>query len=195
MSYLAELQRETIARRARIAARGVADPGINLKRKRPEPEPVVEIVTELPKPKPLPLKPLPPPSKPTRDWVLIGNHNRETDAKRILRVVCDYFSMPAAVLKSKKRTHAVVRPRQICIYLMYTMTALSYPQIGRLMGGFDHSSAIHATRRIAELRTTDPQIDAAVTAIMAELTPQEAEPVVPKDIHLAALECDPWSGE
>ncbi len=63
----------------------------------------------------------------------------------------------------------VARPRQIAMYLAKRLTTRSLPEIGRKFGGRDHSTVIHAVRRIEELRDKDREIDTAVRYLLREL--------------------------
>ncbi len=63
----------------------------------------------------------------------------------------------------------VARPRQIAMYLAKRLTTRSLPEIGRKFGGRDHSTVIHAVRRIEELRDKDREIDGAVRTLLREL--------------------------
>ena len=56
-------------------------------------------------------------------------------------------------MSSKRRARAIVRPRQVAMYLSKVLTPRSYPEIGRKFGGRDHSTVIHAVRLIEDLRT------------------------------------------
>ena len=67
------------------------------------------------------------------------------------------------------RARAVARPRQIAMYLAKRLTTRSLPEIGRKFGGRDHSTVIHAVRRIEELRDSDRDIDGAVRVLMRQL--------------------------
>lgn len=164
----------------KIAARAVPDEPIDLKRKKaPKPmivspaiieivEPIIEIVEadlygcELPKHEPM--------SVPTRTWLLPATRDGELTLNAISQAVGAYFNLPRSALRSHRRRMTIVRPRQICAYLAVNMTRLSLPQIGYQMGDFDHTTILHAARKIAELCKTDPKIDEAVTAIMAKLS-------------------------
>jgi chromosomal replication initiator protein len=70
---------------------------------------------------------------------------------------------------SARRARAVARPRQIAMYLAKRLTTRSLPEIGRKFGGRDHSTVIHAVRKIEELRDQDRDIDEAVRTLMREL--------------------------
>ena len=63
----------------------------------------------------------------------------------------------------------MARPRQIAMYLAKRLTPRSLPEIGRKFGGRDHSTVIHAVRRIEELRDTDRDVDGAVRVLLGQL--------------------------
>ena len=70
---------------------------------------------------------------------------------------------------SQRRAVAIARPRQIAMYLAKRLTTRSLPEIGRKFGGRDHSTVIHAVRRIEELRDTDRDVDGAVRVLLGQL--------------------------
>jgi chromosomal replication initiator protein len=59
---------------------------------------------------------------------------------------------------SPRRTRSIARPRQVAMFLSKRLTAKSLPEIGRRFGGRDHTTVIHAVRKIEELRSLDSQI-------------------------------------
>ena len=61
-------------------------------------------------------------------------------------------------LLSARRARQVARPRQVAMYLAKTLTSRSLPDIGRRFGGRDHTTVIHAVKKIEELKATDSQI-------------------------------------
>lgn len=78
----------------------------------------------------------------------------------ILGVVANLSTISERVMKSARRTHAVVNARHVAVFLACEMTSASLPQIGRFMGGRDHTTIMHARRRIAEIMAgNDPQHD------------------------------------
>ncbi|MEP9354413.1 chromosomal replication initiator protein DnaA [Xanthobacter sp. KR7-65] len=85
---------------------------------------------------------------------------RPTDPRRvriddILRVVAKHYNVSRADLLSQRRTANVVKPRQIAMYLAKTLTLRSLPEIGRRFGGRDHTTVLHAVRKIDGLVATD----------------------------------------
>ena len=84
---------------------------------------------------------------------------------RIQRAVCEAFSISLTDMSSKRRARAVARPRQVAMYLSKKLTKRSLPDIGRRFGGRDHTTVMHAVKRITELRSEDPTFDAQVSAV------------------------------
>lgn len=76
----------------------------------------------------------------------------------ILNVVALQFSVRGSDLKSEKRVRKLSLPRQICMYLLRRHLNLSYPDIGKFMGGKDHSTVMHGVNKIAEAMRSDPEI-------------------------------------
>ena len=68
----------------------------------------------------------------------------------ILRQVASYFDVKVSDLKSTKRARAIAYPRQVCMYLCRQHTSSSYPEIGKALGGKDHTTAMNAFKRIKE---------------------------------------------
>ncbi|MBP7001815.1 chromosomal replication initiator protein DnaA [Amaricoccus sp.] len=83
---------------------------------------------------------------------------RKVTIDEILRKVADHYNLRMADLLSARRARAVARPRQVAMYLAKTLTSKSLPDIGRRFGGRDHTTVIHAVRKIEELRQSDSQI-------------------------------------
>jgi chromosomal replication initiator protein len=73
----------------------------------------------------------------------------------IQKLVATHFNVNRADILSSRRTASVVRPRQIAMYLAKVLTPRSLPEIGRRFGGRDHTTVLHAVRKIAGLVTTD----------------------------------------
>jgi chromosomal replication initiator protein len=100
--------------------------------------------------------------------VLRGAERRVT-IDEIQRAVSAHFELKPVDLVSARRAVVVARPRQIAMYLAKRLTTRSLPEIGRKFGGRDHSTVIHAVRRIEELRDKDREIDSAVRTLLHEL--------------------------
>ena len=100
--------------------------------------------------------------------VLRGSQKRVT-IDEIQKLVSQHFELKPLDLISARRARVVARPRQIAMYLAKRLTTRSLPEIGRKFGGRDHSTVIHAVRRVEELRDADRDIDAAVRSLMRQL--------------------------
>ena len=99
---------------------------------------------------------------------LRGSQRRIT-IDEIQKAVSSHFDLKQLDLVSQRRAVAIARPRQIAMYLAKRLTTRSLPEIGRKFGNRDHSTVIHAVRRIEELRGTDSEIDGAVRSLMRQL--------------------------
>ncbi|MFL9842355.1 chromosomal replication initiator protein DnaA [Sphingomonas sp. ST-64] len=99
---------------------------------------------------------------------LRGGQRRIT-IDEIQKAVSSHFDVKQLDLVSQRRAVAIARPRQIAMYLAKRLTTRSLPEIGRKFGNRDHSTVIHAVRRIEELRGTDSEIDGAVRSLMRQL--------------------------
>ncbi len=84
--------------------------------------------------------------------------DRKVTVEEIQRRVGEHFNVRLSDLIGPKRTRAIARPRQIAMYLAKQLTARSLPEIGRRFGGRDHTTVMHAVKRIDDLRATDTQI-------------------------------------
>ena len=94
---------------------------------------------------------------------------RRVTIDEIQKAVSTHFDLKTIDLLSARRSVAVARPRQIAMYLAKRLTTRSLPEIGRKFGNRDHSTVIHAVKRIEDLRTKDSEIDGAVKALMRVL--------------------------
>lgn len=94
---------------------------------------------------------------------------RRITIDEIQRAVSTHFEVKQIDLISERRAVAIARPRQIAMYLAKRLTTRSLPEIGRKFGNRDHSTVIHAVKRIEELRGKDVEIDSAVRTLMRQL--------------------------
>jgi chromosomal replication initiator protein len=94
---------------------------------------------------------------------------RRITIDEIQRAVCEYYRIDRSEMSSKRRARAVVRPRQVAMYLAKMMTPRSYPEIGRKFGGRDHSTVIHAVRLVEGLRRQDSEMDNDVRTLLRQL--------------------------
>ena len=88
---------------------------------------------------------------------------------RIQRAVAEEFDITLNDMVSKRRTRIVARPRQVAMYLCKKMTKRSLPDIGRRFGGRDHTTVMHAVKRIEDLRQDDPQFHAKIQTLESNL--------------------------
>ena len=96
---------------------------------------------------------------------MIKSINKKVDSAEIIAEVCRYFSVEAEDLVSKKRKKELVIPRQIAIYLMREKTAKSLPEIGKIMGGKDHTTILHSEKKITGLLKTDVDLKRVIDEI------------------------------
>ena len=89
----------------------------------------------------------------------------------ILRIIGRHYNVPRADLLSPRRARSIVRPRQVGMYLAKKLTPRSLPEIGRRFGGRDHSTVLHAVRKIEDLLKTDDQLAREVN-LLAKLIEQ-----------------------
>jgi chromosomal replication initiator protein len=94
---------------------------------------------------------------------------RRITIDEIQKAVSQHFDLKPVDLLSARRAVAIARPRQIAMYLAKQLTTRSLPEIGRKFGNRDHSTVIHAVKRIEELRAKDAEIDGAVNALLRSL--------------------------
>ncbi|WBY08002.1 chromosomal replication initiator protein DnaA [Sphingomonas sp. 7/4-4] len=100
---------------------------------------------------------------------VLRSAQRRITIDEIQRAVSSHFEVKQIDLISERRAVAIARPRQIAMYLAKRLTTRSLPEIGRKFGNRDHSTVIHAVKRIEELRGKDVEIDGAVRALMRSL--------------------------
>jgi chromosomal replication initiator protein len=83
---------------------------------------------------------------------LLSIQNRQISVENIQKTVADYYKIKVADMYSKKRPASIARPRQIAMYLAKELTQKSLPEIGELFGGRDHTTVLHAVRKITAER-------------------------------------------
>jgi chromosomal replication initiator protein len=89
--------------------------------------------------------------------------------EEIQRIVARHYNVSRSDLLSSRRTANVVRPRQIAMYLAKTLTLRSLPEIGRRFGGRDHTTVLHAVRKIESLIGTDNALATEIEALKGQL--------------------------
>ncbi len=94
---------------------------------------------------------------------------RRITVDEIQKATAAHYRIDPAEMRSKRRARAVARPRQVAMYLAKKMTPRSLPEIGRIFGGRDHSTVIHAVRTIEELRQNNPEMDSDIRKLQRQL--------------------------
>ena len=89
---------------------------------------------------------------------LLRSHERRVTIDEIQKRVAEHFNIRLGEMTSDRRARAVARPRQVAMYLPKQLTTRSLPEIGRKFGGRDHTTVMHAVRKIDELKGTDPAL-------------------------------------
>ena len=90
---------------------------------------------------------------------LLSIQNRQVGVENIQKTVADFYKIKVADMYSKKRPASIARPRQIAMYLAKDMTQKSLPEIGELFGGRDHTTVLHAVRKIAAERQKNTELN------------------------------------
>lgn len=89
---------------------------------------------------------------------LLAVLNRQISVDNIQKTVADYYKIKVSEMYSKKRVRSLARPRQVAMALAKELTAMSLPEIGEAFGGRDHTTVLHACRKIHELVEADQTI-------------------------------------
>jgi chromosomal replication initiator protein len=99
---------------------------------------------------------------------LRGGEKRVT-IDEIQKATAEHFALKQADLISERRNRAIARPRQAAMWLAKQLTTRSLPDIGRRFGGRDHTTVLHAVRRIEELKAIDSQLARDLEALTRKL--------------------------
>ena len=97
---------------------------------------------------------------------ILVEQNRELTIEFIQKFVANHFNVKTADLKSAKRLKTLVLPRQVAMYISRKMTSASFPEIGNKFGGKDHSTIIHAIKKIEQKMEEDLQLKTTVERLM-----------------------------
>jgi chromosomal replication initiator protein len=89
---------------------------------------------------------------------LLAIQERQITVDNIQKVTAEYYNIKISDMLSKRRSRTVARPRQMAMYLAKELTNHSLPEIGESFGGRDHTTVLHACRRIAELKEQSADI-------------------------------------
>jgi hypothetical protein len=164
-----------VRQRLRHPRNAVVDRGIDLKRK-----PELLVVAEVP--------PAPPAALPLGIGTPMPEYEltyaltptvpspapSSLSVRTIQQAVCQHYGVTLVDLVSNRRTQALVLPRRVAVWLCRKLTTHSLPAIGHHFGGRDHTTILHAARRIDELRRTDAAMQARLDAFIAALSPADA---------------------
>ena len=103
--------------------------------------------------------------------IISSDNRREVTPELILDIVADHFGITVADLKSKKRDSEIAVPRQICMYLMRTMTDTALKGIGAVLGGKDHSTVKYGVEKIAKDIESDEMMTNTINIIKKKINP------------------------
>ncbi|MHB8424237.1 MAG: chromosomal replication initiator protein DnaA [Gammaproteobacteria bacterium] len=108
----------------------------------------------------------------TKEWLkdILARQDRLVTLDNIQKTVADYFHVRVGDMLSKKRSRSIARPRQIAMGIAKELTTHSLPEIGDAFGGRDHTTVIHACRKVQELRGLDPRFDEDYLTLVRTLT-------------------------
>jgi chromosomal replication initiator protein len=101
---------------------------------------------------------------------LLALQDRQVSIDNIQRTVAEYYKIKIADLTSKRRSRSVARPRQVAMSLSKELTNHSLPEIGDAFGGRDHTTVLHACKKIKELRESDADIHEDYKNFLRSLT-------------------------
>jgi chromosomal replication initiator protein len=100
---------------------------------------------------------------------LLGASTGQVTVELIQKTVADYYKIKVADMYSKRRPNAIAVPRQVAMYLAKEMTQKSLPEIGELFGGRDHTTVLHAVRKIGQHRLSDAELNHALHVLEQSL--------------------------
>ena len=100
---------------------------------------------------------------------LLKSSQRKVNIEQIQKKVSEHFNVKMSDMSSARRSRTVVRPRQIAMYLSKSLTSRSLPEIGRRFGNRDHTTVIHAVKKVEELRNLDVSFDEDVELLIRML--------------------------
>ena len=104
---------------------------------------------------------------------LVATPRPEVTITAIIDAVVDYYGVKLTDLQSKRRQKSIAHPRQVCMYLIRTMTRYSLEEIGGYFGGRDHTTVMHAVRAVTERRQSDTTVERALVSIERRLKPAD----------------------
>jgi len=96
--------------------------------------------------------------------------DKPLDPKKVVATICDYFGLRESELMGKRRTQALVRPRQIAMYFLRIICKLPLMKVGEVLGGKDHTTVMHGVSKIEKELTTNPLTKQELIQIQKRLT-------------------------
>ena len=103
--------------------------------------------------------------------IISSYNNRVVTPELILDIVSDHFNITIADLKGNKRSASISVPRQICMYLMRTLTETPLQAIGIILGGKDHSTIKYGVEKIEKGIVKDETLNNTISIIMKKINP------------------------
>jgi chromosomal replication initiator protein len=101
---------------------------------------------------------------------MLAAQDKRVTIESIQKIVCEHYKVKISDLISAKRSRSIARPRQIAMTLAKELTKHSLPEIGAAFGGRDHTTVLHATRKIKELRDADTLINEDYNHLLRNLS-------------------------
>ena len=101
---------------------------------------------------------------------ILAVQDRQVTLENIQKTVADYYRVRVTEMLSKKRSRSIARPRQVAMCLAKELTTHSLPEIGDAFGGRDHTTVLHACRKVAELRGEDNKLNEDYASLLRTLT-------------------------
>jgi chromosomal replication initiator protein len=102
---------------------------------------------------------------------------KEVDPKRIIETIANEFNVTTEEMKSRSRKHRLALPRQVAMYILREEADISFPQIGEILGGRDHTTVIYGCEKINDLMETDDSLRKKIIKIREGLYGPIAVPV------------------
>jgi len=103
---------------------------------------------------------------PSDEWQI----NPASGVRAVIRAVARYYSVSVSGIVSHRRTHDLIRPRHVAMYLAHELGGYSLAIIGSVLGR-DHTTIMHACRRITDLRERQPELDREIRVLISRLEP------------------------
>ena len=102
-------------------------------------------------------------------WYSIKDQEKTISAEEIQKAVAEHFQVKVPDLRSKRRTKTLVYPRHIAMYLCREIPKISFPEIGRVFGGKDHSTVIHACKMVEKMKENDKGLRSLIDSLTKKL--------------------------